>query len=366
MRDATSTGAPPAEDEPASEATLAAERRERRRRRRRRLLVALPFLTFVVLVGAWTIAWFVIRAEVAEGFERWLARERAEGLAHECAERSVVGYPFRIEIRCLRPVLIVRTPQGLGRLRAAAISGTALLYRAEHVLIDVVAPFVVEQNGADQFRLNFRTARASYRARQGSLERLDLLIERPVLVAGGGGRPDIVADRVELHTRHDPSVTSEYRDFDLAVSATAVAPAGSRPEQGAALSLEGRVMRWPFTAPPGPDGAVADWARARGSFDGRELRVTRGQGLLTASGTLSFDAAGYPEGRFRAFVAEPRQLLAAVPGVGDPGAVIAPALALVGRAAEAEGRRGTELQVRVEAGAVSIGTFSLGRLAPAY
>ena len=66
--------------------------------RRSRFWLFAPLLV-VVAVG-WSIAWAVLRQRTADGLDAWLADEAAAGRQWTCADRSVGGYPFRLEVSC--------------------------------------------------------------------------------------------------------------------------------------------------------------------------------------------------------------------------------------------------------------------------
>jgi len=64
----------------------------------------MPVLVLVAAV-AWTGFWFYAASHVDEKFDEWRTREARSGRAYECANRSVAGFPFRMEVRCGDPVV---------------------------------------------------------------------------------------------------------------------------------------------------------------------------------------------------------------------------------------------------------------------
>jgi hypothetical protein len=62
-------------------------------------VLILPTLV-VVLAAAWSAFWFYAASKVDENVDVWRAREAAAGRNYDCANRSVSGFPFRLEVRC--------------------------------------------------------------------------------------------------------------------------------------------------------------------------------------------------------------------------------------------------------------------------
>lgn len=336
-------------------------------RKSRPWLIAAPLALFLMLAVAWTIGWFVIKREVERGFDAWLAAEASAGRSHACPDRSVRGFPFRIDISCQKPTFQLQTPEGPVQARVEGMTATALIYRPEHVVVDLRAPLVLEQNGAELAAVEFQRGQASYRAAQTVFERFSLVLDRVTAKRGASGRPDVTLEQLEVHTRLSPSAQPTVRDYDMAVTARRIAPPGVRPEQGADVSTNGTLRGWPIVRTT-QDGPIAEWARRGGTFELQDLRISRGTGLLAASGRLGFNSNGRADGLFRAGVADSAALLSglAIPGVGDPGVLLGPILALVGRPGEIEGRRGTEVQVRVQNGALSLGAVQVMTFPPVF
>ena len=69
-------------------------------RRRGRAGLFLPYILLAIVVVAWSGGWFWIRGRAEREMDAWMAREAAAGRTWTCQDRSVTGYPFRIELRC--------------------------------------------------------------------------------------------------------------------------------------------------------------------------------------------------------------------------------------------------------------------------
>src|SRR6266478_7626587 len=76
-----------------SDMTLAPRRRPLWR------LFIMPFL-LLIAAAAWSAFWFFAASQVNVRAEAWRAQEAKSGRVYDCANRSVAGFPFRLEVRC--------------------------------------------------------------------------------------------------------------------------------------------------------------------------------------------------------------------------------------------------------------------------
>ncbi len=110
-------------------------------RPRRRIGLFLPYILLAALVLAWTVGWFVIRARAESEMDAWLAHEAQEGRQWTCADRSITGFPFRLELRCAS----VRFARSDGRFSLGPITAVVQIYDPRHLLLEATGPFRVEQ-----------------------------------------------------------------------------------------------------------------------------------------------------------------------------------------------------------------------------
>jgi hypothetical protein len=326
---------------------------------------AIPVVVFVLAIAAAGVGWFFARDLVDRNFNDWLAKEAQAGRAHACPDRHYSGFPFHIELICTRPVFRFDAPEGQFNVRIERFKAVALIYRPEHVIVDLVAPLVVQPFERPSVTLDFARGQASYSQSSGVFQRFSLVLDKPVGRRDGVAQPDVAADAIEIHLRR---AASGPRDLDIALEARLLSTGGAPPEAGANIATAAAVKNWPDEAVAERGGLVAAWARAGGSVQVSQLRVQRGTGLMTATGNLGFSASGRPEGAVDSVLVDSPALFAGVtiPGVGDPGPILGPALTFVGRPAEVEGRRGTRLAIRVDDGRIGLGAITLYRLGPVF
>lgn len=336
-------------------------------RRRGLRWIVLPTAFAVAAVGVWAGVWMSIRAEVERQFDVWLKAEAAVGREHRCPERSFSGFPFRIEVMCRQPVVQMRTPNGMVEARFAQAIVTALIYRPDHVIADFTAPMTVSRPEGLLASLDFLGAQASLSMRNEAIERLSIVIERPSLSRSDNSRPELAGQNLEIHARPAPA-SSGGQDYDLALQVRGLGPAGTRPEQGADLNVLAAARGIPAAAPDNPSGILAAWAKNGGVFELGGLRLTRGSGVLGVNGRLGFNERGLAQGGFEAVVADSGALLSglSIPGFGDLSLVFGPALTLVGRSGEIEGKRGTKVDVKLDNGLLSVGAVQIAEFAPVF
>jgi hypothetical protein len=63
----------------------------------------LPFVASAVVAVGWSAFWKVAAGMTETGLDDWFVQERAQGREWSCPNRSVGGYPFRLEVRCAAP-----------------------------------------------------------------------------------------------------------------------------------------------------------------------------------------------------------------------------------------------------------------------
>lgn len=69
------------------------------RRRRLWTVFIAPGLLLAVALG-WSAFWYIAAGKVDQAVDEWRAREASAGRVYDCANRSVAGYPFRLEVKC--------------------------------------------------------------------------------------------------------------------------------------------------------------------------------------------------------------------------------------------------------------------------
>ena len=344
--------------------------------RRSRFWLFFPFVLLGVLLAGWSAAWLVIRARTAEGLDNWLANESVAGRRWDCPERSIGGYPFRIEVACARVSLQSRD--------LAVTTGRLLtvtqIYTPRHTIAELEGPVRVTGPGVT-LEGAWSSLRASIHRGPQALQRASLVAEGPNLKASGlpVGAIAASARRFEAHLRPSASLPESDAAFELAASAAeAVVPAldpilgGTEP---IAAELQATVTQARIAAARREE--IERWREAGGRILVSALKLAKGPRRIEAKGELALDEMRRPSGRIEVAAAGLGDLLSTLTGgrmPGPTGGVLGSLLQPRNRpppggAASAEGARLTPIPtIRLENGRVLVGPFTVPgvRLQPLY
>ncbi len=133
-------------------------------------------LAAIILVcGAVIAAWFYVAQQIDRQVQLAIDDPQV-GLT--CGERSISGFPFRFDVRCLDATF----QSGDAEFTIPRIEATALFYRPTHILAFVEGPIDYQNafTGA-QKQLRFETAELSARADFSmNLQRISAQMQKPV------------------------------------------------------------------------------------------------------------------------------------------------------------------------------------------
>ncbi|HEX2019309.1 MAG TPA: DUF2125 domain-containing protein [Aurantimonas sp.] len=314
----------------------------------------------VALFVALSAAWYFLAAQIDTRVAQAIDEAAAEGIEIGCPNRAVVGYPFRLGLRCDALTLDQRAEDL--HLAGGALRTAAQIYRPNRVVSELEAPLILNAPDAPPLDLRWQLAQASAAFWTEGLDRFSLVVEAPdvALAQPAAGRlPLATAEHLELHVRRrdgdldlaltDRGVRVVAPDvpslpvFDVALDATI---------EDAAEWLDGRVGRTPREALAGHSATL------------RTLSVDLGDTGAELSGTFRFDEEGRLTGNFDIALADPERIAAliaeALPEVAPVVNSVAAALAFISR--EEAGR--TVISIVVADGIVAAGLIPLGVIPP--
>lgn len=344
--------------------------------RHSRIWLSTPFVLLALVVAGWSAAWAVIRDRAVGGIDTWLAREAARGRQWTCADRTVGGYPFRIEARCAS--LSLQRPGS--NVAFGAVTAVAQVYRPRHVIIQAAGPLSAG-DGRIGVEGTWRLLQASVRTAGDGFQRASLVVDEPSVRVSGAPAGDLAvsAGRLETHLRPSPTRAGEGAyDWTLGLAGLAL-PAldyligGTEP---ADLTLqvtatEARDVR----ARPWAE-ELERWRQAGGRLEVTGLALAKGARRIEGAGQFGLDEAHRPQGRAELAAIGLEGLIGTFVGARQ-GATAALLGALIGRPASPDpappasaGKSGLKPlpPVRLEGGRVQIGPLALPgvRLAPLY
>lgn len=336
------------------------------------LAVAIPILVLLALFGGWSAIWYEGSRRAEAQLGEWLERQAVAGRHYDCAERSVGGYPFRIELDCLGPTADIDDGGRRMRVSAARLHAVAMVWRPDHVIVGMDGPLRIEDpdrggNPATVLEAQWSSLQSSLRAPGGRIVRIDLVVDDPRLSAepglvGPGAFNVATASRFEFHQR--PGEGAEA-DADVALRADGLVLAyDDEPGTEAVdVTLLARLVGMPSPMPRDVAAFVAAWRGNAGSVEVVDLRAAQGDSVIRAEGRIEPDAQGRPEGTITVTLAGPDVATPGAAGAfGGVAPILAAALRLGGRTAEIDGRQGVAGDIKMDDGRVRFGPLPLARL----
>lgn len=263
-----------------------------------RVRLFLPFILLLVLVALWSAGWFWIRDRAGREIDGWLAREAATGRTWTCADRSITGYPFRIELRCAS----LRLARSDGGFTLGPLVALVQVYQPRHGLLQAKGPFHVEQ-GDLVGDVSWTSLEGSFHGASNGFVRASLVVGGlQAAVRGFEAQPiELSAKSLELHARPTPGRFASNGAVDVSLRlAQAVVPKldpliGNADPSDVALDAtvsQAAVLR---TGPVA--GELEKWRRADGSLDIALLSLAKGTRRLQAQGSLGLDDRHRPSGQ---------------------------------------------------------------------
>jgi hypothetical protein len=256
-------------------------------RRRSRLWLYLPFVLLALIVVAWSAGWFVVRGRIEAGLDTWLQDEAKAGRLWTCPDRSVAGFPFRIEISCASLAFARSDLQAsTGRLLVVA-----QVYDPQHVIAEVAGPLRVTTPNA-AIDAQWQSLQTSVHMAGTRPERGDLVATKPVIAVTGvlADPVNVTAARLEAHVRPSPAESSAA-DAALQLAGATIPGldgliGGTEP---ADLDLLATITQ-ARNLPPRPMAAELErWRAAGGEVKVARLTIQKGPRRIEANGGVSID-----------------------------------------------------------------------------
>jgi hypothetical protein len=321
----------------------------------------LPVIGLAVILALWTGFWFFSANAAGKIADHFIAREAERGRAWTCPDRNVGGYPFRLEISCAKPQLVLKDEDGRRRQGSlGALSLHARILSPGHFIAIMSPPFIAE-NDAGDVEISWASARASVRAGLESISEASVEFSEPTMSAGQGERRDIkaLAKSVEVHLRRSPG---EVPGTDLVAK---VQDLTFTPLDQLIGSPDPIRMELQATAPgfiPEPKKRFQDvleqWRAGGHKARIVVLKATKGQANLDLSGVMGLDGLHRLEGNLQG---RAKGLDALTNSFARRGGID-----MGGLIGKLSGGQGLPVALIFENGRLRFGPFPLARLDPLY
>lgn len=263
-------------------------------RRQNRFWLYGPTLLLVILAAAWSVFWFYARGPAAAEIDAALAREAERGRSWTCTDRTIGGYPFRIELRC-KALALTSTRWGEAvRVETGPAVAVGQVYSPGLVIFELAGPAKVSLPEGRSLALNWTNLDASLAWR--SPERFALVASdlTGTLTAPGLNPETWSSKSLEAHLRRNPARPAADQAVDIAVTAkgTSLPPIDAllgNTDTGEIALQATLTQAESFRKGFNPD-ALESWRAANGAFELTRLTSTKGKARIDGSGQLQLDA----------------------------------------------------------------------------
>jgi hypothetical protein len=361
--------------------------------RRRRWPLFAPVTLLVVLAVAWTGFWFYASARAATEIAAWREREASSGRAQDCASQTIGGYPFRMEVRCSGASFVLKGSPTL-QLTLPAITAALQVYDPSLLIAEVTGPLEISEPGArPATAVSWSLAQASVRGLPAELGRASVVLDAVAVRNPEAADSDTVtAQRLELHGRKLPGPPADAPAADLLLRLTGLRAERLHPLATKPIDAEIAAVLYginDITPKPWPV-RFREWQARDGRIEIIKARIVQEDVIAVGAGMLKLGARGGLDGNLQVTVVGIEKVLKMfdiervvsegqigatlgaldriMPGLGGiarqnagPGLVAA-----LGKRTVLEDKQAVAFPVRFVDGAIFLGPFKVGKLAPMF
>jgi hypothetical protein len=283
-----------------------------RRRPLWRLFIA-PVLLLIAAI-AWSIFWFYAASQVDVRADAWRAQEAKSGRVYDCANRSVAGFPFRLEVRC-DGATVTLVSQTAGASTQAPITAklgeilvVAQIYDPKRVIAEFTAPATVSDKAAQaSYVVNWRLGRSSVVGLPAVPQRASIVFDDSAIdrLDGSVQVPLASAKHVELHGRIAEGAPADHPVIESVLQISQGSIKGLHPLLAEPFDADVRAMLSglkDFSPKPWP-ARFRELQAAGGHVDIMQSRIQQGDLVAVAAGTLGFSPNGCLDGELQMTVA---------------------------------------------------------------
>jgi hypothetical protein len=360
-----------------------------------------PWVALIVLViaaaAAWMGAWYFAAGVTQKTIDGWIAREAKAGRIYGCGSSPVGGFPFSIEVHCTPARMEWRSAEPTVFVEAASLIMTAQVWRPTLIESRFIGPLTLsDQAQKPQFIANWEHLDAAVEGGPVLPEGASIVLDKPTFErAGNPGQALFRAARAEVKGRIIEGSAVENPVISIALNLTdAIAPTINPLAAQAFNSEITFVLRGLKDFSPKPWPARFRQMQANGGrITISHARIAQGESVAIATGSLSLNDQGRLEGELLVTVAGIEHVIATFgldkvrtqsemgriagaldrisPGLGNlardrAGSTLAAAIGLLGSRTQLEGKNAVVLPLRFKDGAMTLGAFPVGHVAPLF
>ena len=281
---------------------------------RRRPLWRLFIMPALLLVAAaaWSGFWFYAASEVGVRADAWRAQEAKSGRVYDCGQRTVAGFPFRLEIRCgdasVSLVSQTAAAQAPFTARLGEILVVAQIYDPKLLIAEFKAPATIADRGQPPaLKVNWSQGRSSVVGLPAVPQRASIVFENPSIdrVNGPVQTPLARANHVELHGRlaDGSAAANPVIETVLQIAGGSVLEVHPLLAQPFDADIQTKLSGLKdFSPKPWPE-RFREMQAAGGHVEIERSRIQQGDLIAVSAGTLSLNANGRIDGELQMTVA---------------------------------------------------------------
>jgi hypothetical protein len=384
-------------------------------------LFLMPVL-LLVAAAAWSVFWFYSASQAEVKADAWRAQEAKSGRVYNCAERSVAGFPFRLEVRCAgASVSLISQTAGEGAAqppmtaRLSEILVVAQVYDPKLLIAEFTAPATIfDSRGSSSMLASWSKARASVVGLPAVPQRASVVFDDASInrVSSSVQLPLARAKHIELHGRLAEGSTPDHPLIEavLRVEAGSVQEVHPLLTQPFDAQMRATLIGLKELSPkPWPD-RFRELQASGGHVEIVQSRIQQGNLIAVATGALGLTSEGRLNGELQMTVAGIEQVIPAlgiekmldgggvpqatldrvapgvktqdvgnllgsldrvIPGLGkvvrqNASVGVAAGINALGKEAVLEGKKARSFPLRFVDGAVYLGPLGVGQIPPLF
>jgi hypothetical protein len=277
-------------------------------------LFIMPAL-LVVAAAAWSAFWFYAASQVDVRADAWRAQEAKSGRVYDCARRSVAGFPFRLEVRCDGASVSLKSQTAEQAATQAAITArlgeilvVAQIWDPKLLIAEFTAPATISERGQQPSMIvNWSKARSSVVGLPAVPQRASIVFDDPSIdrINGSVQAPLAGAKHIELHGRLAEGAGLDHPVIESVLQIVEGSVQGVHPLLAQPFNADARALLSglkDFSPKPWPE-RFREIQAAGGHVEIVQSRITQGDLIAVAAGTLGLTANGRLDGELQMTVA---------------------------------------------------------------
>jgi hypothetical protein len=269
----------------------------------------------LIAAAAWSAFWFYAASQVDAKADAWRAHEAKSGRVYDCAQRTVAGFPFRLEVRCNgASVSLISQTAGQAAAQApitaqlAEILVVAQVYDPTRLIAEFTAPATVsDRGGQPSMAVNWSKARSSVVGLPAVPQRASIVFDDAEINRFNGSvqAPLAHAKHIELHGRLAEGSAVDHPVIETVLqieggSLQEVHPLLTQPFDADVRAMLSGLKD--FSPKPWPV-RFREIQAAGGHVEIVQSRIAQGDLVAVAAGTLGLSANGRLDGELQMTVA---------------------------------------------------------------